>query len=71
VVWSALPQGKFHFSERTKDGMRLGCKGAKEKNGKLVISHYIHDRKGFRPIAFDYDKAFEGYEAFNLFGAKK
>lgn len=44
------PNGQFHHEIRGPDGVTYGCYGYIDPYGKLRVTHYVADSKGYRVI---------------------
>ncbi|KAL9703113.1 hypothetical protein quinque_006631 [Culex quinquefasciatus] len=44
------PDGHFHHERRGQDGVTYGCYGHVDPNGKLHVTHYVADSRGYRVV---------------------
>ncbi|EAT45056.1 AAEL003616-PA [Aedes aegypti] len=44
------PDGNFHHERRDQEGVTYGCYGYINSSGKLFVTHYVADRRGYRVV---------------------
>ncbi|XP_055596977.1 uncharacterized protein LOC129746992 isoform X2 [Uranotaenia lowii] len=48
--YSVEPNRNFHHEKRDQNGITFGCYGFVDENGKLQVTHYLSDGRGYRVL---------------------